>query len=259
MPQPVAWFVGETQQQGFFYVICLYTGGYFAVALAAIFLWGKDEAIPDNERWCLRDSIDVLKHPATWYLGIILFFVYSLGRTMDLMSVYTTDVMGIDPGTDAVLNTIRVLIFCAIGGVIVGWLVDRSKDKIKTCQYSMIIAAIFYTSLRFIPVGDTFWNVVFFSALAIAVIFGFGVFLCTFSLLDLTNIPMKITGRIIGVSISIGYLPDIVINYLTNYLADTYGFVTANHYLFLISGANALISVFLLGLFRHYVKKTFTA
>ncbi|MBQ4132719.1 MAG: MFS transporter [Desulfovibrionaceae bacterium] len=246
----------ETEEQAFIYVTYIYTAAYFVVALVVIVFWRGDQPVPPEERWQIRDAIVVLKHPATWYLGFILYFVYGMGLSFTtVVAPYMRNVLEIDPGTNVILNTIRSYVFPFLGGFAFGLVLDRMKNKILLCQISVAIAAILVVCMLFVPVHGVFWHAVFFGLLGGFVTCQQGAYLIIFSLLDVANIPKKITGSIIGVAISIGFLPDITMNYLTNYLVGTYGYQDGMHYVMMIVAVYGAIAIVLYSLFRRYLRK----
>lgn len=246
----------ESEEQAFIYVIYIYTATYFIIALAVCCLWKGDTRVPPEERWQLRDAIAVLKHPATWYLGFILYFVYGMGLSFsNVVTTYMRNVLEIDPGTNVILNTVRSYVFPFLGGFVFGLVLDRMKSKILLCQISVSIAAVLILCMLFVPIHGVFWHAVFFGLLGGFITCQQGAYLTVFSLLDLANIPKKVTGSIIGVAISIGFLPDITMNYLCNWLLGTYGFQQGTHYVMMIVACYGAIAIVLYAMFRRYLRK----
>lgn len=250
-----AYFSAESAETGFLSVLWFYTLSYFAVAIVVVIFWKKDEPIADEDKWKLSDGVSVLKHPATWFLGFIIYGVYAMDRCMDLVSPYMEQILQIDSTTNVWLNTIRTEIFTFIGGILLGIIIDRYKYKILACQLATGLSCVMFIVLIFVPAQGAFWHAVFFGFVGLAVVGMWGAFLTAYSLLDIANIPKKITGSIIGVSISIGFLPDISINYLSNYLAETYGFAQGTHYLFMVGAAHGAFAIVMYSMFRRYLKK----
>ena len=248
-----AYFSAESGEKGFTSVIWFYVLLHFIIALAVIAFWKKDKPLADDEKWRPKDAISVLKHPATWYLGFIIYFVYAMRRCLDMAAPYMGQVMGIDESANVYLASFRDLAFPLIGGVLAGILMDRSKYKIRICQCSIALSGLAFMGMYFVPVHGDIWQVVFYAALGVALTMQSGAYLTAYSLLEISNVPKKITGSIIGVSISIGYLPDISINYLSNYLVDTYGFEHGCQYVFLVAAGHAVMAVILYSLFNRYL------
>ena len=111
------YFSAESTETGFISVLYFYTSVYFVVAFLVIILWKKDPPLQEEEKWKISDSISVLKHPATWFLGFIIYFVYAIDRCMDLVTPYMSQVLEIDPGLNVYLNITRGQVFTYIGGV----------------------------------------------------------------------------------------------------------------------------------------------
>ena len=250
-----AYFATDSTESAFLAVVWFYTMAYFVIAIVVAIFWKKDKPLPDEEKWKLSDAVSVLKHPATWYLGFIIYGVYAMDRCMDLVSPYMEQILQIDASKNVLLNTIRTEIFTFAGGIILGIIIDRYKHKILACQLATGLACVMFILLIFVPAEGSFWHAVFFGFVGLAVVGMWGAFLTAYSLLDIANIPKKITGSIIGVSISIGFLPDISINYLSNYLADTYGFAQGIHYLFMVGAAHGAFAIVLYSMFTGSSKK----
>lgn len=246
----------ETEEQGFVMVMSLYTAIYFIVALAVIIFWKKDQPIAVEERWKLKDSIAVFKHPATWYLGFIIYFVYGMDLSLyTILTPYMSNVLGIDSSSNVALAAVRTYGFPFLGGLIFGLVLDKVADKIRACQVAVALAACFVASMLFIPIHGGFWHAVFFGVLGGYIMCNQGAYLTAFSLLDEADIPKKITGSIIGVSISIGFLPDITMNYFSNWLVGTYGFELGTRYVMMLVIVHGVIAIFLYSMFRRYLRK----
>lgn len=240
---------------GFVNVVIFYTAIYFVIAFLIIVLWKKDKPLPLEERFRPGDAIPVLKHPATWFIGFIIYGVYAMGRCLDLMAPYMKDTLQIDPGTTAYVNTVRSY-FCAVGsGIILGILLDRSRRKILLCQIFTAVAVVGWLSMAMMPTQGSTWHIIFCAALLIGVTAQMGAYLTAFSLLEGANVPKKITGSIIGVAISIGFLPDIIINYFSNYLANIYGPAQGCVYLLYIGAAHGVFAIFMYQMFKYYLKR----
>ena len=250
----------SSTEQGFVGIVWFYIAVYMLTALAVIIFWKKDAPLSVEERWTPRDALAVFKHPATWYLGLIIYGVYAMSRCLDLITPYMREVMQVDPGINVYINTFRQYFCTFVAGITLGVLLDKtSKYKILACQISTLLAVILFLAMAFTPVQGFFWQVVFVVALCIAVMGQFGVYLTAFSLLEGANVPKRITGSIIGVSISIGFLPDIIINYFSNYLADVYGIGPGCHYLLLVGAAHGAFAIVIYSLFNRYLKKINTS
>ena len=245
----------ESTIPGFVNVVIFFTAVYFVIAFLIIVLWKKDKPLPLEERFRPSDAIPVLKHPATWFIGFIIYGVYAMGRCLDLLAPYMKETLQISPDVTAYINTVRAY-FCAVGsGIILGILLDRSKHKILLCQIFTAIAVIGWLAMATLPTQGITWHVVFCVALLVGVTAQFGAYLTAFSLLEGANVPKKITGSIIGVAISIGFLPDIIINYLSNYLANLYGPADGCVYLLFIGAAHGVFAIIMYQLFKHYLDR----
>lgn len=248
-------YASTSTEQGFVGVVWFYIAVYLCIALAVILFWKKDAPINVEERWSPRDAIAVFRHPATWYIGLIIYGVYAMARCLDLIAPYMRDIMQIEPGINAYINTFRVYFCTFAAGISLGVLLDRTTThKILACQISTAIAAVLFLAMAFIPAYGFFWQIMFALALCGGVIGQFGAYITAFSLLEGANVPKRITGSIIGVSISIGFLPDIIINYLSNYLAEIYGIGPGCHYLLLIGAAHGLFAIAIYSMFSRYLK-----
>ena len=146
-----AFFSSESNEAGFLSVVWFYTVAYFAIAIVVVIFWKKDKPLSDEDKWKFSDAISVFKHPATWYLGLIIYGVYAMDRCMDLVAPYMEQILQIDPSKSVLLNTVRTEIFTFAGGIILGFVLDRSKRKIMACQLSTAVACIMFVLLIFIP------------------------------------------------------------------------------------------------------------
>ena len=250
-----AYFSKEGTQNGFVSVVIFFTVIHVIVAICVALFWKKDQPLADEEKWRLKDALVALKHPVSWYIGFTIYFVYAMRRCLDIATPYMGQVLGIDESTNVFLGTLRELAFPLIGGLLAGVLIDKSEHKIRICQISIAFSGLAFVGMYFVPTYGAFWHIVFYMALGVALVLQSGAYLTAYSLLEVAGVAKKITGCVIGVSISIYYLPDITINYLTNYMLETYGYEHGSQYVFLIAAAHAVAAVILYSLFNRYIKR----
>ena len=248
-------YASESTELGFKGVVWFYIATYVVVTLGLMIFWKKDKPVPNEERFNPKDALSVITHPATWYIGFIIYGLYAMSRCLDLIAPYMREVMGIDAGLSAYLNTFRYYFATFIGGIVIGIVLDRTRHKIPVCQVASAIGAALFAVMAFLPTQGTFWHVIFVVVMCVAVFGVFGAYFTAFSLLEGARVPKKITGSIIGVAISIGFLPDIIINYLSNYLADTYGMADGCQYLLIVGAAHGFFAIIIYSLFKRYLKK----
>ena len=250
-----AWFSEEGTHNGFVAVIQFFVIVHLVVGVCVILFWKKDKPLADEEKWQLKDSIVALKHPVTWYIGFTIYFVYAMRRCLDVTTPYMSQVLGIDESAAAFLGTLREMVFPLLGGVVAGILIDKSEHKIRICQVFIALSGLAFVGMYFVPIYGNFWHIVFFVALGAALTLQSGAYVTAYSLLDVAGVSKKITGCVVGVSISIYYLPDITINYLTNYMMGTFGYERGSQYVVLIAAAHAVVAIFLYGLFNRYIRR----
>lgn len=250
-----SYFSESGTHNGFVAVIQFFVIVHLVVGVCVILFWKKDKPLADEEKWQLKDSIVALKHPVTWYIGFTIYFVYAMRRCLDVTTPYMSQVLGIDESAAAFLGTLREMAFPLIGGLLAGVLIDKSAHKIRICQVFIALSGLAFIGMYFVPIYGNFWHTVFFVALGVALTLQSGAYLTAYSLLDVAGVSKKITGCVIGVSISIYYLPDITINYLTNYMMGTFGYERGSQYVFLIAAAHAVVAIFLYGLFNRYIRR----
>ena len=241
---------------GFVSVITFFTIIHFVLALCVILFWKKDKPLADEEKWQLKDALVAIKHPVTWYIGFTIYFVYAMRRCLDITTPYMGQVLGIDENATVFLGTLRELAFPLIGGLLAGYFIDKSEHKIRICQISIALSGLAFVGMYFVPTQGAMWHTVFYVALGVALVLQSGAYLTAYSLLDVAGVAKKITGCVIGVSVSIYYLPDITINYLTNYMLETYGYEYGSQYVFLIAAGHAVVAVILYSFFNRYIKRT---
>ena len=250
-----ALYVSESRIEAFKNTVLFYSIIYLVIAVLVAIFWKKEEPVADDDKWKVSDFLAVLKHPATWLLGFTIYGVYSINRCMDMVTPYMTNVLEMEPATSAFLNGVRFYAFPFIAGMLIGYLMDKFTNKIRVIQVVTIIGSLTLFGLIFLPTQGSFWHIVFFSLVGVSVITIWGTYATAFSLLETANIPKKITGSIIGVAISIGYLPDISVNYLNNYLADAYGYELGSQYIFTLGTAHGIFAIIVMWLFGRYLAK----
>ena len=165
------------------------------------------------------------------------------------------EVLQIDPGLNAYINTFRAYFCPFLAGIALGIILDKTTRKILACQISTAIAVVLFFGMALMPSQGEFWHILFVVFLCGAVVGQFGAYVTAFSLLEGANVPKKITGSIIGVAISIGFLPDIVINYFSNYLAQVYGMGQGCIYLIMLGAFHGILAIIVYHFFGRYLKK----
>jgi hypothetical protein len=76
-----------------------------------------------------------------------------------------------------------------------------------------------------------------------------------FAIMEEADIPVKVTGTVVGLASIIGYLPDIYMGPLMGYFLDSYPGVQGHRYVFIVMAAFALTGMMAIFLFRRFLRQ----
>lgn len=248
------------QRAGFKEVVYMYIITIVVIAvLLAFVLSGKVEkrftsADDDPPRESTYTAIRrIVKIPEVWLMIIVLFCGYVLFWGHYYFSGY----LNVNHGVTAVqagVVTVTVLWMRPIGGFGGGFLADRfGKSRVLSIVMFMPAATLVFLSL--IPAGSVMWLVyatVVFAGLLMYVIRG-----VYWSLLEDCRVPVAAAGIAIGFISFFGYLPDIIIPRISEFIYNSYGddVAGANDAFFLVVAGFGLFGAFTAAYFAMLMSK----
>lgn len=182
----------------------------------------------------------IVKIPEVWLMIVVLMCGYVLFWGHYYFSGYLSVNHGVS-AVNAGIVTVVVLWMRPIGGVGGGFLADRF-GKSRVLSGAMTITAAVLVLLSLLPTGpSTMWLVyatIVFAGLVMYVIRG-----VYWSLLEDCRVPVAVTGIAIGVISFFGYLPDIFLPKISEFIYDRFGddVAAANNVFFVVVAGFGLV------------------
>ncbi len=191
----------------------------------------------------------LLKMPQVWMVCLILTCTYNMNMAFYYFTPYSTAKYG-TVATAAAFITIAaqyVRPVAAFGGGIIADKMGRSNWLYVT--FSLMAVGTFL--LLIVPNMSS----PIFIIVCLVIYFGmYGGYSIAFSMLDEAGVPLALAGTAVGLVSTIGYLPEIIVPYLSGSLLDKFG-DTGYTYLFTFVFVMMIIGIGVAFLFNRYMKK----
>ncbi len=186
-------------------------------------------------------------------LMIIILCAYVGYKITDIFSLYAKEVMLYNEIKAAQIGAF-LLYLRPIVGVSIGLLADRSKASLWLIIgfMTMLIGALLFSSGWIEGNAYTF----FFLSLIIVATGTYAVRVLYFATLEEANIPLTITGSVIGAISLIGYTPDIFMGPAMGYLLDSSPGKTGHQHVFIMLAVFAVVGLFTSIMFRRTLKNS---
>jgi sugar phosphate permease len=242
-------------------VIYLYSAVVLAAGILILIFVDNDEKLnsmsensgerSEDEKFHLKDVGKLLKNKYVYLMGGIIFMGYAVFWTVYYIGGFLQTNVGIDAVTVGTI-TVIILWMRPVGGFIGGFAADRF-GRTKTISFALIGAAVFLTISAMLPVSSpqTMFAIV-------AVILGIFLYMIRgtyWSLLGQSKIEVAMMGTAIGVISFIGYLPDIILPQMNNFLWATFGDNGGYNAYFIVSAVFGLLGVVILSVYAKMNSK----
>jgi MFS family permease len=228
-------------------VIWVFSGvGWFSALLIWLALPKTNSTSAARQDFKWSGVLEVLRRPSIWYQSLIIMCAYVGYKCSDDFSLYAKDVLGFDDVEAATVGTISFWAR-AVGALVAGLLGDRfSLVRMVTVCFGLVIvgSALLSANLGFFGVTIVLINI------GIASLAVYGLRGLYYSIFNVSNIPMPLTGTAVGVVAVIGYTPDIFFGPLMGIILDGNPGALGHQYLFMV-----LVGFGILGLLATYLFK----
>jgi predicted MFS family arabinose efflux permease len=212
----------------------------------------KDTAREESSS-ALKGLVEALKHPATWLISAIILCAYSSASASAYITPYTTAVYGGTVTFGALLALIRQWVrpVAATGAGLLG-------DKIGNGRLiSGMFVLLFLTMgvFVFIPGSPSLVWMLITNAIIMAIsIYALrGLY---WALMEEGDIPVYLTGTVIGIGSTIGYTPDVFMSLIGGHLLDKYPGELGYRYLYATLMGFAIVGLVITVYFaRRYAYK----
>lgn len=232
---------------------------YSAVAVVLgilVFILLKDsktsdetEQVEEKEKFSAALLLEVLKMPALWILSAILCCTYVMNIAFYYFTPYATSRFGMAATAGAIVTIAAQYVrpAAAFGGGIFADKIGRSKVMYVT--FSLMAISTFLMVIM----GNM--SSTMFIVLCILIYLGmYGGYSMVFSMMEEGGIPMRVAGTAIGLVCTLGYLPEVIVPFLSGKLLDTFG-EGGYRYMFIGITIIMVIGILMLTIWDRYVKK----
>lgn len=243
LPSEPGLMTAKEKKYAIILIIRIYTGFVF---ILGVLIWilipdeSAEKQIEKSQRFTLSEIRDVISIPAIWLNAVIVLCAYVGYKCTDDFSLYAYDVFAYDDVQAAWIGNLSLWLR-PVGAITAGYMADRLSGT-KVIQTGFLITILFSTSIALgliKPLGAE--GLILNMALLSLGIYGIrGVY---FALLNEGYIPMKYTGRAIGVISVIGFTPDVFMGPLVGYFLDYYPGERGHQYVFGILCISSLVGL----------------
>lgn len=183
-----------------------------------------------------------LRMPAVWLQAFIILIAYWLYIGTFEFATFGEKAFDQDKVFGATLGAFREWLR-PMSAIAAGFLADRIRPT-RAVALAFVISAVGYAVLAGIPGdADLLWMLwIQVATVAIAVFALRGIY---FALMEESQVPLMLTGTVVGLISTIGYTPDIFAYPLVGWLIDNFGAALGYQYYFTLLACTACIGLFL--------------
>lgn len=227
-----------------------------ACLLIGTLIWSffeKDEVTAKETVGVGKILLQALKNPNVWLMSFIVFGGYTTNVTIQYSSAYGTQAFGLSVVLGAVIGMFREYMQ-PVGAFISGHLSKKISTS-KLLIFVLGIEVLINLSITLIPATAAMATMIFVGAAAGYMINGAvrGIYFAT---MPEANIPLHMSGIIIGIISTIGFLPDVFMPVLIGKWLDNLTVVEAYRNIFMTAAAAALFGCIVAFIFHRRNKET---
>lgn len=198
----------------------------FAVIIIGIlnFIFIEDTKAVENSEPLIDVTKGMFKSlliPRVWILVAIIFTAYSVYGLLGYITTYAVNFYDLSASSAATLGGVRYLLQ-GVGGIIGGFLADKIHSRSKVIIGGCVGLFASFSLYLVIPTQAAFY-------VPVLINFFFGLTFIYivrsqyFAVHEEAGIPLHMSGRVSGITSSLGYAPDIFMYTLVGSWMDTYG------------------------------------
>lgn len=241
----------ENHMVGMKAVILFYSVLTILMGILAFFTV-KDGKMERGDRLSVRDIISVLKLPAVWIIGFIMFCNYVFTLSLYYFTPYATEILGATVTFAAILAAMKRW-FSLFGNVGGGYVTDKVGTG-NTMLVSFLVMAAGTLAILLLPKGSS--SILVFTILFLVIYVFYNVnYAMTWAMMDEGAIPEKFTGTASGIISTIGYLPEIFCSLLAGVLIDRHPGPTGFRYYFGFLIVMLVLGALFVLVWKAYLKK----
>ena len=243
-----------SRKAAFQLVIAVMTSLVVVVGIMVLFFLRKVDTMDDEirRRFNLSRVLSVMSQPAVWLQAIIIICAYSGYRVTDDFSLLAKDALGYDEVEAASVGSLSLWIrpIAAITG---GILADKlSPSRIIQWCFGLLICSGLLLGAGVLDPSLLSTVIMIVGTTSVAVFALRGLY---FAIMGEGQIPMAVTGTVVGIASIIGYLPDVFMGPLMGILLDNSPGVKGHQHVFLLLTGFASVGLMATFVFRRLVTK----
>jgi sugar phosphate permease len=182
----------------------------------------------------------IAKMPVAWLLAGVVLSAYGAYWGTFNLSAFAEDCFGVGAASSAKLSTFRMW-FRALAPVVAGFLADRFSPSRVVSVGFFIVAASFATFALMPCEAAYLWLLWLNTAVVALAVFALrGIY---FALLQEGQIPLAVTGSVVGAVSLLGYTPDLWAPLLSGWLIDGYPGAEGHRYYFVFLAGLSLVGL----------------
>ncbi len=201
----------------------------------------KEREVEAKEQVKFTSLLGAVKMPKAWLISAIIFSAYMVFSSLTYLNPYMTDVFKMSMALVSFVAICRTYVIKFIASPLAGVVADKIGSSTKCLFGGFILVAITQAIFLITPGNPSLVYVALVNMLVLTILmFAFrGIYFAT---VDESNIPINVTGIVVGFVSVIGFLPDAFYYTLVGSWLDKYG-NTAYKYVFSLSLACSILGV----------------
>ena len=167
----------------------------------------KEKKVEGVDKVGLRETLSAVKLPKAWLIGGIIFSTYMVFSSLTYLNPYLSDIFLVSSAVIGALAIIRTYAIKLGASPLAGIIVDKVGSSIQVMKVGFVGVAACELIFLLLPRQQSLGVVAILMMLVLSiVIFGFrGIYFATVAE---SNIPVKISGGVIGLASFVGFCPD---------------------------------------------------
>lgn len=206
-----------------------------------LYLAIKEREVEAKEHIKFTSLLGAVKMPKAWLISAIIFSAYMVFSSLTYLNPYMTEVFKMSMALVSFVAICRTYVIKFIASPLAGVVADKIGSSTKCLFGGFILVAITQAIFLITPGNPSLVYVALVNMLVLTILmFAFrGIYFAT---VDESNIPINVTGIVVGFVSVIGFLPDAFYYTLVGSWLDKYG-NTAYKYIFSLSLACSILGV----------------
>ncbi len=201
----------------------------------------KEREVESKEQVKFSSLIKAVKMPKAWLISAIIFSAYMIFSSLTYLNPYMKEVFKMSMALVSFVAICRTYVIKFIASPLAGVVADKIGSSTKCLFGGFIVVAITQAIFLITPGNPSLVYVILVNMLVLTILmFAFrGIYFAT---VDESNIPINVTGIVVGFVSVIGFLPDAFYYTLIGSWLDKYGDM-AYKYIFSLSLACSVLGI----------------